>query len=99
MVPFQVGDKWLIAREPYMVPVKPIPGSVSPPVGRLTHGGGWTGEKWSLQTSSAKLFSTREEAAEYLELHRETITATKLGAKNPASSEADEAKSRAHSQR
>jgi hypothetical protein len=65
MVPFQVGDKWLIARRPRDVPNKSI----------KVHGRCWTGKKWAQQTSFARMFDSQIEAAEYLEQNRHTINA------------------------
>ena len=75
MVPFQVGDKWLIARRPREVPSNSITDSGSQPVGQIVHGGCWTGKKWAQQTSFARMFDSREDAAKYLEQNRHAINA------------------------
>ena len=77
MVPFQVGDKWLIARKPRTVHSNAITGtrSESSALDRTVHGGCWTGAKWAQQTGFAKMFDSREDAAEYLKQNRKAINA------------------------
>lgn len=76
MVPFEVGDKWLIARRPHAVSSKGNSGNKSQiPRSRMDHGGCWTGEKWAQQTIFAMMFDSQIEAAEYLEQNRQAINA------------------------
>ena len=77
MVPFEVGEQWLIARKPHTVHSKSIKGTRTHSASRdeYVHGGCWTGEKWAQQTSFAMMFDSRVEAAEYLEQNRKTINA------------------------
>ncbi len=74
---FQVGDKWIIARNPGEIPNPSINGTLSQSPGRITHGGCWTGEKWAAQTNFAKLFDSRNLALEYLQQNRQVVEASK----------------------